>query len=772
MTWKELDRHVDPSGRPDGAPDDIEQPRSMKDFPLTLPASAAWSFVATGALAAALVLAGCAERTAAAGETPSVDAPAAAEASDPLGDYLSLPTPDSSEVEAALDALADALREWSAGNHRTGATEADLALASLPTLSDWRPLIRAELLAPTGDTAAVRGALDEIDPATGLRARWGWAFLVDAYEEVGDEAGARRVAEAAAGAPWIGESEASAWFRAGRLALDSGDTIGAEAALTRSIRSAGEPDAEARRAAILLDELSDPEDRDDLLALGRLLVAAGAWERAYRRLFPLLGDSDLPRLAEAEIRLGLGRGLVELARMREAEAMLAPISGDATPDEWAGPALHWMGRAALARGETALAEERFLGVARRMPASALAEEGLLLHAEHIRSRGGAAETRRAMEALLDVGVGSASGELAAVRFGSQMYLTGDYEAAAMTFERYLEGGRRTLTRQQAAYWAALAHERRGDGERARSLLAQVHEENPLSFYGTVAGDRIDAPVLPPGLQEGPERDPEVAGQLANAIIRLRVHQRVPTAGSFNHELERLQEHFFRWGSAVYDFSEALLETGFPLQSMVLGREIHAREGEWNLRLLRIVHPFPYRETIVREARARGLDPFFVAGLIRQESMFHPTIRSSAGAVGLMQLLPSTAQEVARAEGLRYTPASLEDPEINVRLGTAFLANMVRRFEGSAEDALSAYNAGPTRARQWQSRPEYRDTNVFIEHIPFAETRHYVKVVQQYARIYTALYGCGDFEPCEGLSYRAAVERSSTAGGAPASLLAR
>lgn len=239
---------------------------------------------------------------------------------------------------------------------------------------------------------------------------------------------------------------------------------------------------------------------------------------------------------------------------------------------------------------------------------------------------------------------------------------------------------------------------------------------------------------------------------------------------------------------MYDFAETLLGEGFPVQSMVLDRAIHRREGgEWNLRLLRIVFPFPYRDAVVREARARGLDPFFVAGLIRQESMFHPTIRSSAGAVGLMQLLPSTAQEVARAEGIRFSPASLEDPEVNLRLGTTFLASMVRRFDGRAEDALSAYNAGPTRARQWRLRDEYRDTDVFLEHLPFAETRHYVKVVQQYARIYTALYGCGgaaaagggagpgaDFglEPCLGLSYRAALERSPVAGGAPSSALAR
>jgi hypothetical protein len=86
------------------------------------------------------------------------------------------------------------------------------------------------------------------------------------------------------------------------------------------------------------------------------------------------------------------------------------------------------------------------------------------------------------------------------------------------------------------------------------------------------------------------------------------------------------------------------------------------------------------------------------------------------------------------------------------MGTTFLIGLVNRFDGRAEDALAAYNAGPTRLQRWRRTPEYGDRDVFMEHIPFRETRNYVKLVQQYARIYTALYGCEGFEPCLGLSY--------------------
>jgi soluble lytic murein transglycosylase len=278
----------------------------------------------------------------------------------------------------------------------------------------------------------------------------------------------------------------------------------------------------------------------------------------------------------------------------------------------------------------------------------------------------------------------------------------------------------------------------------------AHEAEPFSFYGVLAAERINAPLLAPELRFGPTISRGPTDELRNAILRLRVHRLVPTTGSFSYELERLTRYFSTFENGEYTFAEALIEGGFPLQGVVLGRELVQAEGEWNLRLLRIVHPFPHREIIVREARARGLSPFFVAGVIRQESLFQPAVQSSSGAMGLMQLMPATAREVAGSLGVSFSAEALADPETNVRFGTTYLATMLRRFGGRPEDALAAYNAGPTLARQWQALPEYVDPAVFTEHIPFQETRNYVKLVQQYARVYAALYGCGDFEPCLGL----------------------
>jgi len=745
-------------------------------------------------LSGLFLVAGCAERAESApleAQVPGMPvqtqagadaAEAGAPTPDPVALYLGRRGPDEAReaeiLEELRQALADARDERAAREGRRAAINRfDALVSQLAVAEDWRPLLRAELLAPLGDTAAVDAALEAVDPATGIVARWGWSLRVDAYEAAGDLAGAWKVAEVEALRARSVEEAASPWARAGRLALLQGDTAAARDALLRAM-AAGVEHPGAASAAEALTRIHEGS-LEDQLRVGQTLLAAGSWDLALRRLGPLVQGrsaqehSPLPREVELSLRAELGRALVELRRPADARAMLAPLLVEGVDPELTGPALYWSGRAALQLDRPAEAEAAFLALARQSPSNPLAENALLLLVERSVQAGRQARDAELFREFFRVGVSSTASELVAVQYGTRKYLAGAWEEAADTFDRYLDGARRSAPRQQAAYWAALSHQRRGDREAYQDRLRAAWSEDPLSFYGILAGERLGAVVLEPGLPTGPAPVPGLAGELRSALTRLRLHQVVPTPGSFVYELERLQDHFFRRGDGAYDFAEALFAGGFPIQGVVLGREIHRQEeGAWNLRLLRIVFPFPHRDAIVREARARGLDPFFVAGLIRQESMFHVSISSSAGAIGLMQLMPGTAQEVARSLGIRYEQARLSDPEYNVRLGTQYLASMLRRYDGRAEDALAAYNAGPGRINQWRQRPEYRDRDVFMEHIPFRETRHYVKVVQQYTRIYTALYGCAGFQPCLGDSYLAAVARSPYAGGQPGSSLAR
>jgi soluble lytic murein transglycosylase len=127
----------------------------------------------------------------------------------------------------------------------------------------------------------------------------------------------------------------------------------------------------------------------------------------------------------------------------------------------------------------------------------------------------------------------------------------------------------------------------------------------------------------------------------------------------------------------------------------------------------------------------------VTGLMRQESAFQSDAVSRQGAVGLMQVLPKTAPQLARRLHISYTRARLFDPDYNLQLGTLYLSDLLGQF-GSPEAALAAYNAGEDRVKLWKAERTYTDPLEFAESIPFGETRDYVQIVMRNAEIYRIL----------------------------------
>jgi soluble lytic murein transglycosylase len=154
-----------------------------------------------------------------------------------------------------------------------------------------------------------------------------------------------------------------------------------------------------------------------------------------------------------------------------------------------------------------------------------------------------------------------------------------------------------------------------------------------------------------------------------------------------------------------------------------------------------MYPLGYFPLVRQQAAQQGLDPYLVTALIREESSFAPGAVSRAGARGLMQLMPDTAQQVARRYKVRLASAPpLESPEVNIQLGTMHLAELLRDNRGTHSLAIAAYNAGQPQVQQWIQRFGYATEEEFTEDIPYNETRNYVKrVLGSYER-YTSLYG--------------------------------
>ena len=157
-----------------------------------------------------------------------------------------------------------------------------------------------------------------------------------------------------------------------------------------------------------------------------------------------------------------------------------------------------------------------------------------------------------------------------------------------------------------------------------------------------------------------------------------------------------------------------------------------------------LYPFPYRDTVELYAKRYQVDCFLVAAVIKVESKFQHDVHSHRGAVGLMQLMPDTADWIAQRMGERdYEEAALHDPDRNLRYGIWYLADLEEEFKGNDVLALAAYNAGRGNVKDWMEEYGWQDDFSDIQAIPFRETRAYVKQVLDLRRKYHKLYSTAE-----------------------------
>lgn len=158
-----------------------------------------------------------------------------------------------------------------------------------------------------------------------------------------------------------------------------------------------------------------------------------------------------------------------------------------------------------------------------------------------------------------------------------------------------------------------------------------------------------------------------------------------------------------------------------------------------LGVLRWAYPLNYDDLICYESRKNGLDPYLVAALLRVESNFNPEAVSPKGAMGLMQLMPETAQWVAKQAGFEYHPDKLFDPGYNIKLGTWYLSDLLHEFNGNVWLALAAYNGGRGNVKQWVATGRWLGDVETVDEIPFAETRRFVRKIKIIWLVYKNLY---------------------------------
>lgn len=155
---------------------------------------------------------------------------------------------------------------------------------------------------------------------------------------------------------------------------------------------------------------------------------------------------------------------------------------------------------------------------------------------------------------------------------------------------------------------------------------------------------------------------------------------------------------------------------------------------------KLMYPLKYKQEIEAASANVGVDPYLAAAVIRVESNFKPQLESPKGAIGLMQVMPDTAEWIFTREGFRkYKVEDLYNPEVNIKVGTAFLGILMQQFDQNMVLAVASYNAGQGNVNKWLSTQIWDGRLETIEHIPFWETRKYVTKVMYYYKKYRDVY---------------------------------
>jgi soluble lytic murein transglycosylase len=265
---------------------------------------------------------------------------------------------------------------------------------------------------------------------------------------------------------------------------------------------------------------------------------------------------------------------------------------------------------------------------------------------------------------------------------------------------------------------------------AKERLAALGNAQPVAQPQL---DRLQAPPVPILEESFPVDSPQLAKArlLANAGLNDYIAQEIAADPDSSSWSALAEAQIYASYGETYRAMRAL-KRGLPYAATAPIKSIP-------LVYWRILFPEPWWATIKAESAKNNLDPYLVVSLIRQESEFNPSVISYANAYGLMQLLPSTGKAMAREEGIsHFQTFQLLDPEMNIRLGTRFLRQMLDKVGGVQEYALAAYNAGDERVVDWQAAGPYSGIDEFVESIPFTQTREYVEAILRNEEMYKAI----------------------------------
>jgi soluble lytic murein transglycosylase len=510
---------------------------------------------------------------------------------------------------------------------------------------------------------------------------------------------------------------------------------------------------EAVRAGELLNSMAEAppftlsEQFDRVLAL----YNSGQHAQAVAGFSPFLAGNT-PHASRARLLSGISR--FHLRDYNQAITLLSPLIKE--PSSLRAESLYWIGRSYGRLDDREKAIATLMRLVDLYPRSVWADDSLYMVALNYSDDG---KPKRAVEALSRLNREHPSSDLGDVALWTRAWI--NYRESAPTtalhdLQRLQKGAPSpSRLRVQAFYWSGRILEQLGKRPEAlrayRGLLETFSDEYyyieqtrlRLDRLAPSAGHVVTASSLKIAVPSPPEPLPAPsAPQVTKARLLKELNLREEASEEFWALIRRDAED----RGLLYEACSAFLELGRIEKSLWVAKRLlrplyaQTHPAEPVPRYWDFLYPLGYWELVKEQSTRYTLDPYLVVALIREESAFGERVVSRAGAVGLMQLLPRTADQIVNAAGGTGGSASLESPAANIKLGTRYLATMLEEFKGNWTLALAAYNAGPHHVRRWLETRGYRSDDEFIEEIPFLETQQYVKrVLGSYYR-YRAQYG--------------------------------
>lgn len=466
----------------------------------------------------------------------------------------------------------------------------------------------------------------------------------------------------------------------------------------------------------------------DLLLKERDFPAARA---AANRLLADAPPAERPDLLRKRADAELGAGETELGLATLQDIVRQYPSSSAAPG-----ALYRYATVLWNRDRNDEARAAFLELRHQYPGSPSNPDALYALARIAQGEGQSNQAIATYTELSEAYPASSVAREARWRIGWIYYQEGHWRDAASAFAR-IANSSGPGSAADADYWRARALEQAGDRVAAEDIYRAIVSEAPANYYAHWAEQRLGRSSVSPAPIAAPPQPPSLGpappGSNPYHWVRASELQAVALRPPARTELRAFERDNADQPAATAPLLTAYQGVDGYRDAIRLGSARGFTDPA-------IFFPLAFWPQVSRHAAADGVDPLLALALMRQESMFDPAARSPADARGLMQLLPSTAERVARDTGQPSPDGKLYDPETNIALGVAHLRELMQAYQGNELKVLAAYNGGPAAVSKWEQRFGALPPDEFVESITYRETRDYVKRVMGNYRRYQIEYG--------------------------------